>query len=368
MLSSAWVRHVLWHRAQEATSDERQELAKNVLVMPLEALVAKCLKWYLAMMRTRRLLQLQVSGDRDEKVAIDGCPNRPEGQGTLCRQHARALEASTRPTDGGIRDHRLRQTLHKPDDYCHLEVRLVGCADRWQPACTVSQENLATYFARRADLRIQGRRLLRKGQRSRGILAKKGRRESSFMSAWSSMGHRNRSECSIHKELDRHITAAARTAGFLTAVSESGIVNDVGELIGAESLSQRLCFRAQLKARLPSLQTVVHDDACHLRLMAEANAEGPPVAKLLSTLAYIVDEYHSSGHVGQWCSEHCMPQPEANKALLQGFPTNICEIVNSELSPLGHTIHHMGRWFCQLAVQEMVDVMNLKTLQKLKPK
>ena len=245
-----------------------------------------------------------------------------------------------------------------------LEVRLVGCADRWQPDCTVSQENLATYFARRADLRIQGRRLLRKGQRSRGILGKKGRRESSFMSAWSSMGPRNRSECSTHKELDRHITAAAGTAGFLTAVSESGIVIDVGELIGAESLSQRLCFLAQLKARLPSLQTVVHDDACHLGLVAEANAEGPPVAMLLSTLAKIVNEYH----FGHWCSEHCMPQLEANKALLQGVPTNICEIVNSEQSPIGHTIHHMGRWFCQLAVQEMVDVLNLKTLQKLKAK
>ena len=112
MLSSAWVRHVLWHRAQEATSDERQELVKDVLVMPLEALIAKCWKWYGAMMRTRRLLQLQVSGDRDDIVAIDGnakmhrrtcgmpfaevvdgpelgkkilpgCPNRPEGQGTL---------------------------------------------------------------------------------------------------------------------------------------------------------------------------------------------------------------------------------------------------------------------------------------------
>ena len=196
-------------------------------------------------------------------------------------------------------------------------------------------------------MRIQGRRLLRKSQRSRGILRKKGRRESSFMSAWNTTGPRNRSECSTHRELDRHITAVARTAGFLTAVSESGIVIDVGELIGAESLSQRVCFLAQKKARLPSLQTVVHDDACHLRLMAEANAEGPPVAKLLSTLAYVVDEYHSSGHVGQWCSEHCMPHLEANKALLQGFKTNIREIVNSELSPLGHMIHRMGRWFCQ---------------------
>ena len=55
----------------------------------------------------------------------------------------------------------------------------------------------------------------------------------------------------------------------------------------------------------------------HLRLMAEV----PPMAVRLETdMAYIVDEYHSSGHVGKWCSENCMLQLEANKALLDTFP------------------------------------------------
>ena len=59
-----------------------------------------------------------------------------------------------------------------------------------------------------------------------------------------------------------------------------------------------------------------------------------------------------------------MPGLEENAASLNGFPTNICETVNCELSPLGHTIHHMGRWTCQLLMQEIVDVLNMKTLQK----
>ena len=99
------------------------------------------------------------------------------------------------------------------------------------------------------------------------------------------MGPRSQSHCSTHKETDRHITAAARTAGFLT---EPGIAIDTGELIGAESLSKRLCFLAQLAARL-RLKTAVHDDVCHLRLVTEANAEDPPVAKLVSTLAHVED-------------------------------------------------------------------------------
>ena len=99
--------------------------------------------------------------------------------------------------------------------------------------------------------------------------------------------------------------------------------------------------------------------------MVEANRASSPIAEeLAADVAYIVDEYHATGHVGRWCAEHCLPNLPENVALLNGFPTNICEIVNSELSPLGHTVHHMGRWTCQLFMQEVVDVYNIKTSQK----
>jgi hypothetical protein len=85
---------------------------------------------------------------------------------------------------------------------------------------------------------------------------------------------------------------------------------------------------------------------------------------LVEDCSYVVDEYHASGHVGQWCSENVLPKLAVNAALLNGFPTNICETINSELSPLGRTVHHMGRWTCQLYMQEVVDVLNMTTLQK----
>jgi hypothetical protein len=148
-------------------------------------------------------------------------------------------------------------------------------------------------------------------------------------------------------------------------VSASGVVVDLDELIGVESLSQRYRFLARLAARLPTLKVVVRDDACHLRLMAESQEKRAAIARrLVEDCSYIVDEYHASGHVGQWCSENVLPKLAVNAALLNGFPTNICETINSELSPLGHTVHHMGRWTCQLYMQEVVDVLNMKTLQK----
>ena len=121
--------------------------------------------------------------------------------------------------------------------------------------------------------------------------------------------------------------------------------------------------------KLPELKIIVHDDACHLRLMAEAGDLSTSIAKrLASEMSYVVDEYHSSGHIGKWCAEHCLPKLPINAALLNGFLTNICEIVNSEVSPLGHTIHHMGRWVAQLAIHECTDVLNIKSLQKVMAK
>ena len=100
--------------------------------------------------------------------------------------------------------------------------------------------------------------------------------------------------------------------------------------------------------------------------MAESASTVTDIGKRLAeNMAYVVDEYHASGHVGKWCSEHCLPGLEANKALLGKFPANICEIMNSELSPVGHVIHHMGRWTCQLYAREMVDVLNMKTLGRV---
>ena len=66
------------------------------------------------------------------------------------------------------------------------------------------------------------------------------------MATWSSTGPKEASVCNTHKETPAHVVAAARTADFLTAVSASGIVVDIDELVCAESLSQRYSFVAKL--------------------------------------------------------------------------------------------------------------------------
>ena len=57
---------------------------------------------------------------------------------------------------------------------------------------------------------------------------------------------------------------------------------DLDELIGAESPSQRYRFLARLAARVPTLKVIVHDDACHLRLMAESQQKRTAIATRLA--------------------------------------------------------------------------------------
>ena len=79
----------------------------------------------------------------------------------------------------------------------------------------------------------------------------------------------------------------------------------------------------------------------------------------------MIDGFHATAHVGAWCKKNCWPDLPANLLLLDGFPTSIAESVNHNLSPLGHTFHHMGPYVAKLTAAEVADVRNLKVLNSL---
>ena len=72
MFSAAWVRHIMWRRAQDATANQRQVLSMALLGKPLEKLIADIWPWYGPLMHARRQRQLIASGDRLDIFAIDG--------------------------------------------------------------------------------------------------------------------------------------------------------------------------------------------------------------------------------------------------------------------------------------------------------
>jgi len=299
-------------------------------------------------MSSRRFAQMQAAGDRQDILAIDGncklhrrtcgmpfaevvpsphlnklllrgCSARPHGRDTLCWKHAQDRDRPQQHRAETIARHRLKKALHTDGDVCHFEIQLEGFRG-WQPACTIKEEVLAKYFASQADKNIRRRRQCRVEARAQKWTGLRPRRAKTFLAPWHSAQPREKSTCGTHKEGRKDAHAAARTAGFLFAVTESGLLLDVMELIGAESLSQRFHFAAQCAHRLPSLTCIVHDDSCHLKAMCLRNQADSPVAARLANFDFIIDEFHAAGHSGAWCKETCLPSLQRNKEVLNGFP------------------------------------------------
>lgn len=423
------MRELLWRRGQDLDADKHRQLAKDLKSLSVEALIGKSWIGYAPLMLRRRDAQWRVSGDRRCTVAVDGnaklhrrtcgqpfaeatlsfrgrfalllsttvllalvisfhflpnivpvqvvpcdavgkylirgCSNRPSGKDTLCQAHAAARDAQVQPMYAEIEAHRLVRALHAPDDVQFLEIKMLGFRG-WQPSCTIPEANLQQYFAKKADERIRLRRYCAQTHRNQRKISAKPMRPKTFLSSWSSVCPKQASSCATHKESDKDVVAAARTAGFLFAISHSGLVVHLEELIGAESLSQRYAFLLHVLQQFPDLQTVVHDDSCHLHFMAQSQKSGSVLAEQASKLTFIVDAFHSAGHVGQWCKAHLMPDLPANKEKLAGFPTSIAEVVNASFSPLKHTIHHMGCFMAKFVLTELVDVHNIKVLSSVK--
>jgi hypothetical protein len=391
MLLSAWVRWQVWQRANAATAEVRHEVADQVLELEIEELLQKIIPWYAPMMKDLRLLAWRNSGDRLDILCIDGnaklyrltcgapcaetiwvksvglhlirgCPESPEQRGVLCSAHA-TLRSQAELT-GQVAKHRMLQPLSDMP-FFKLEVQLSGVRPFWQPACTISSAALQAYFAKHGGEVIEARKQKRAENRE---LRRRGTR---FLSDWSSESAKTTCACKTHKESVAAVKTASRSAGFLLAVTESGLVAGLQEIITAETLSQRYSFLADMADAEPELKGTVHDDNCHVRVFARTHRrEDNEMSKRLSSddFFYVIDRPHSRGHVDPVCMKECFPDTEKNSAFLRDFPTPICESVNSDLSPLAHTVHHMQRWLCFFVTSECVQVHNELLEQRRKEK
>ena len=93
--------------------------------------------------------------------------------------------------------------------------------------------------------------------------------------------------CSTHKESTAAQKQLKKSAGMLCACLSDGVILHMQEIYGCESLSQRYVCVAAVKALMPSLCVVVHDDACHLHKYAARRAKDRRVACLLLRDIYI---------------------------------------------------------------------------------
>eukprot|EP00439_Symbiodinium_sp_Y106_P083385 s29_g23.t1 len=127
-------------------------------------------------------------------------------------------------------------------------------------------------------------------------------------------------------------------------------------------MSQRYCFLSALAARLPELKIVVHDDACHLRRMAESEAGVRELTQRLARDIHYTDEYHTPGHVGSCCREPCLPTIDTPEHFSHEY-RRVGELLFVAFAAFAHTFHHMGSYMAKFAAMEVVDVHNILAVQ-----
>ena len=132
-----------------------------------------------------------------------------------------------------------------------------------------------------------------------------------------------------------------------------------------ESLSQRYFCVAAVKALLPTVTTVVHDDACHLHKYCARRAAHSQAAAQLSPphMTFVCDKFHMAGHTDAWCKQTCDPELPSNSALLAGVRTSVCEFTFTWLSKYKHQTKHMNEYGFQFFLLDMAWSHNEIILQ-----
>ena len=161
-------------------------------------------------------------------------------------------------------------------------------------------------------------------------------------------------ECRTHK-MRRRLNR--RSGGRLVACSGDGMVLQAEEFLGGESLTQRAGFVAQCLHEFPSIQTVVHDDACHLQaFMSKWLCKHPKLR--YPSLRFVIDKFHARGHVDPWCRQHCHPDAPGNAERLQLVNTSACELLFAWLSGYKGAFRHMRKQTAQFFILELLDMRN----------
>ena len=170
--------------------------------------------------------------------------------------------------------------------------------------------------------------------------------------------------CSVQtrKEAPSTSTRMARSGGWLVACTPEGYILHAEEFQGAESLSQRYFFVVEIKAAVPSVKAVIHDDACHLRKFASAREQSSVATKTLTypSIKYVMDRVHSKGHADPWCLQHCHPDAPETVTLLEGKNASVCEQLFSKTNRYGPMVRSMRRWTCVLFTHEVIAARNQK--------
>eukprot|EP00973_Karenia_brevis_P076934 10683128-Karenia_brevis.AAC.1 len=121
-------------------------------------------------------------------------------------------------------------------------------------------------------------------------------------------------------------------------------------------------FVTHVKELYPELGVLFYDDSCHLRCFAAKFASLSSLAQQIAypSLKFVLDRFHATNHVDEWCIENVYPETDENSPLLEGINTSRNEILFQWMAKYKHMFRKMGQWTGNFFAQEVMDLPNEK--------
>ena len=148
-----------------------------------------------------------------------------------------------------------------------------------------------------------------------------------------------------------------RTGGILVMGKPCGILVDVAEIFGGESITQvaemiKNSMQA-LDSTADNIKCIVYDDACHLKKHVDRRSSA--VYPKLKQTEMKVDRFHFPNHVGVWCKMNMDP---SNCTYLDGVNTEIMEQVFAWLKGYAPSLRYMKRAQYRFIILDLLDRHN----------
>ena len=152
---------------------------------------------------------------------------------------------------------------------------------------------------------------------------------------------------------------------MLCACLSDGVILHMEEIYGCESLSQRYVSVAAVKALMPSLCVVVHDDACHLHKYAARRAKDRMLGKELLSGLWVRPEcrsYCCPSHIRSCLTCYFTVLFVSPLSLRPGVVGVCFEVPGWEVMPYGCALWSLGSWLGGSWVSALCVVASLTPL------
>ena len=167
----------------------------------------------------------------------------------------------------------------------------------------------------------------------------------------------NDADCNTQKTKSRFYH---RTGGILALSKPCGIIVDVKEIFGGESVRQVAeTLEQAIKDISNGIKVIVYDDGCHLKKHVDKRTID--IYPNIKNLEFKIDRFHFPNHTDYWCKQNMDPSKSDN---LKNVNTEVCEQIFAWFKGYAPQLRYMNKPQYNFIILDLLDRHNRELLLK----